>query len=165
MINKVEHLGIAVKDIDSSNKLFAKLLGKQHYKTEFVESESVITSFFKIGEQKIELLQTTDERGLIAKFIEKRKEGVHHLAFHVDSLEEEIKRLKKEGFRVELDLRNEKIGSKIRDHTLKKVPYLIIIGDKEVEDNILSVRSQNGKDLGKMSLDELLEILRKEISM
>jgi len=74
-------------------------------------------------------------------------------------------RLKKEGFRVELDLRNEKIGSKIRDHTLKKVPYLIIIGDKEVEDNILSVRSQNGKDLGKMSLDELLEILRKEISM
>ena len=64
-----------------------------------------------------------------------------------------------------LDLRNEKIGSKIRDHTLKKVPYLIIIGDKEVEDNILSVRSQNGKDLGKMSLDELLEILRKEISM
>ena len=98
MINKVEHLGIAVKDIDSSNKLFAKLLGKQHYKTEFVESESVITSFFKIGEQKIELLQTTDERGLIAKFIEKRKEGVHHLAFHVDSLEEEIKRLKKEGF-------------------------------------------------------------------
>jgi len=98
MINKVEHLGIAVKDIDSSNKLFAKLLGKQHYKTEFVESESVITSFFKIGEQKIELLQTTDERGLMAKFIEKRKEGVHHLAFHVDSLEEEIKRLKKEGF-------------------------------------------------------------------
>ena len=61
-------------------------------------------------------------------------------------------------------MRNEKIGSKIRDHTLKKVPYLIIIGDKEVEDNILSVRSQNGKDLGKMSLDELLEILRKETS-
>ena len=98
MINKVEHLGIAVKDIDSSNKLFAKLLGKQHYKTEFVESESVITSFFKIGEQKIELLQTTDERGLIAKFIEKRKEGAHHLALHVDSIVEEVKRLKKEGF-------------------------------------------------------------------
>ena len=98
MINKVEHLGIAVKDIDSSNKLFAKLLGKQHYKTESVESESVITSFFKIGEQKIELLQTTDERGLIAKFIEKRKEGAHHLALHVDSIVEEVKRLKKEGF-------------------------------------------------------------------
>ena len=98
MINKVEHLGIAVKNIDSSNKLFAKLLGKQHYKTESVESESVITSFFKIGEQKIELLQSTDERGPIAKFIEKRNEGVHHLALHVDNIVEEVKRLKKEGF-------------------------------------------------------------------
>jgi len=98
MINKVEHLGIAVKNIDSSNKLFAKLLGKQHYKTESVESESVITSFFKIGEQKIELLQSTDGGGPIAKFIEKRKEGVHHLALHVDNIVEEVKRLKKEGF-------------------------------------------------------------------
>ena len=98
MINKVEHLGIAVKNIDSSNKLFAKLLGKQHYKTESVESESVITSFFKIGEQKIELLQSTDKTGPIAKFIEKRKEGVHHLALHVDNIVEEVKRLKKEGF-------------------------------------------------------------------
>ena len=98
MINKVEHLGIAVKDIDSSNKLFAKLLGKQHYKVESIESESAITSFFKIGEQKIELLQSTDDSGPIAKFIQKRKEGVHHLAFLVDSITEEIKRLKKEGF-------------------------------------------------------------------
>ena len=98
MINKVEHLGIAVKNIDLSNKLFAKLLGKQHYKTESVESESVITSFFKIGEQKIELLQSTDGGGPIAKFIEKRKEGVHHLALHVDNIVEEVKRLKKEGF-------------------------------------------------------------------
>ena len=98
MINKVEHLGIAVKDIESSNKLFAKLLGKQHYKIESVESESVITSFFKIGEQKIELLQSTQEKGPIAKFIEKRKEGIHHLALHVDNIVEEVKRLKKEGF-------------------------------------------------------------------
>ena len=98
MINKVEHLGIAVKDIDSSNKLFAKLLGKQHYKVESIESESAITSFFKVGEQKIELLQSTDDSGPIAKFIQKRKEAVHHLAFHVDSITEEIKRLKKEGF-------------------------------------------------------------------
>ena len=98
MINKVEHLGIAVKDIDSSNKLFAKLLGKQHYKTELVESESVITSFFKVGEQKIELLQSTNDRGPIAKFIEKRNEGAHHLALYVDSINEEVKRLKKEGF-------------------------------------------------------------------
>ena len=98
MINKVEHLGIAVKDIDSSNKLFAKLLGKKHYKVELIESESVITSFFKVGEQKIELLQSTDDSGPITKFIQKRKEGVHHLAFLVDSITEEIKRLKKEGF-------------------------------------------------------------------
>ncbi len=98
MINKVEHLGIAVKDIDISNKLFAKLLGKEHYKLETVDSESVITSFFKVGEQKIELLQSTDNNGPIAKFIEKRKEGAHHLAFHVDSITDEIKRLKKEGF-------------------------------------------------------------------
>jgi len=98
MINKVEHLGIAVKDIDSSNKLFAKLLGKQHYKLESVDSESVITSFFKVGEQKIELLQSTHDSGPIAKFIEKKKEGTHHLALHVDNILEEVKRLKKEGF-------------------------------------------------------------------
>ena len=98
MINKVEHLGIAVKDIDSSNKLFAKLLGKKHYKTESVDSESVITSFFKVGEQKIELLQSTDDNGPIAKFIKKRDEGAHHIAFHVDSIADEVKRLKKEGF-------------------------------------------------------------------
>ena len=98
MINKVEHLGIAVTDIDISNKLFAKLLGKEHYKLETVDSESVITSFFKVGEQKIELLQSTDNNGPIAKFIEKRKEGAHHLAFHVDSITDEVKRLKKEGF-------------------------------------------------------------------
>jgi methylmalonyl-CoA/ethylmalonyl-CoA epimerase len=98
MINKVEHLGIAVTDIDISNKLFAKLLGKEHYKLETVDSESVITSFFKVGEQKIELLQSTDNNGPIAKFIEKRKEGAHHLAFHVDSITDEVQRLKKEGF-------------------------------------------------------------------
>lgn len=98
MINKVEHLGIAVTDIDISNKLFAKLLGKEHYKLETVDSESVITSFFKVGEQKIELLQSTNNNGPIAKFIEKRKEGAHHLAFHVDSITDEVKRLKKEGF-------------------------------------------------------------------
>ena len=98
MINKIEHLGIAVKNIETSNALFAKLLGKEHYKTEVVESESVITSFFKIGEQKIELLQSTDENGPISKFIESRKEGVHHLALHVDNILEEVERLKEEGF-------------------------------------------------------------------
>ena len=98
MINKIEHLGIAVKNIETSNAVFAKLLGKEHYKTELVEPESVITSFFKIGEQKIELLQSTDENGPISKFIESRKEGAHHLALHVDNILEEVERLKKEGF-------------------------------------------------------------------
>ena len=98
MINKIEHLGIAVKNIETSNALFAKLLGKEHYKTEVVESESVITSFFKVGEQKIELLQSTHENGPISKFIESRKEGAHHLALHVDNILKEVERLKKEGF-------------------------------------------------------------------
>ena len=98
MINKIEHLGIAVKNIETSNAVFAKLLGKEHYKTEVVESESVITSFFKIGEQKIELLQPTDKAGPISKFIESKKEGAHHLALHVDNILEEVERLKKEGF-------------------------------------------------------------------
>jgi len=98
MINKIEHLGIAVKDIKSSNKLFEKLLGQKHYKSEIIETESVITSFFKLGEQKIELLQSTDDNGPIAKFIDSRKEGAHHLALHVDNIVEEVKRLKKEGF-------------------------------------------------------------------
>jgi methylmalonyl-CoA/ethylmalonyl-CoA epimerase len=98
MINKIEHLGIAVKDIKSSNRLFEKLLGQKHYKSEIIETESVITSFFKLGEQKIELLQSTNDNGPIAKFIDSRKEGAHHLALHVDNIVEEVKRLKKEGF-------------------------------------------------------------------
>ncbi|MDC1492874.1 methylmalonyl-CoA epimerase [Flavobacteriaceae bacterium] len=98
MINKIEHLGIAVKDIKSSNKLFEKLLGQKHYKSEIIETDSVITSFFKLGEQKIELLQSTNDNGPIAKFIDSRKEGAHHLALHVDNIVEEVKRLKKEGF-------------------------------------------------------------------
>ena len=98
MINKIEHLGIAVKNIETSNAVFAKLLGKEHYKTEVVESESVITSFFKVGDQKIELLQSTHENGPISKFIESRKEGAHHLALHVDNILKEVERLKKEGF-------------------------------------------------------------------
>ena len=98
MLKKIEHIGIAVKDLEQSNELYAKLLGVKHYKTEFVNSESVKTSFFKIGESKIELLQATDPESPIAKFIEKRGEGLHHLAFDVDNIEIEIKRLIKEGF-------------------------------------------------------------------
>ena len=84
-------------------------MGVKHYKTEFVNSESVKTSFFKIGESKIELLQATDPESPIAKFIEKRGEGLHHLAFDVDNIEVEIKRLIKEGF--ELIHKSSKLGA------------------------------------------------------
>ena len=93
MLKKIEHIGIAVKNLEQSNELYAKLLGVKHYKTEFVISESVKTSFFKIGESKIELLQATDPKSPIAKFIVKHGEGMHHLAFEVDNIEVEIKRL------------------------------------------------------------------------
>ena len=97
-MKKIEHIGIAVKDLDVSNKVFASLFGKEHYKIETVESEHVMTSFFKSGPNKIELLQATDSNSPIAKFIEKRGEGIHHIAFAVDDIETEIKRLKNEGF-------------------------------------------------------------------
>lgn len=97
-MNKIEHIGIAVKDLEVSNKVFEKLLGTPHYKTESVESEGVKTSFFKAGENKIELLEATNENSPIAKFINKKGEGIHHIAFDVTNIENEIERLKKEGF-------------------------------------------------------------------
>ncbi|GGW57541.1 methylmalonyl-CoA epimerase [Winogradskyella epiphytica] len=97
-MKKIEHIGIAVKDIESSNHLFATLFGKEHYKTEEVESEGVKTSFFECGPNKIELLQATHEDSPIAKFIEKKGEGIHHIAFAVDDIEKEIERLTEEGF-------------------------------------------------------------------
>lgn len=100
MIKKIEHIGIAVKDLNHSNELFKKLFGKDFYKVEAVESESVSTSFFMLGETKIELLQATDESSAIAKFIEKKGEGIHHIAYDVDDIYEEMKRLKAEGFEI-----------------------------------------------------------------
>ncbi|WP_299383160.1 methylmalonyl-CoA epimerase [uncultured Lacinutrix sp.] len=97
-MNKIEHIGIAVKNLKNSNDLFAKLFGEPHYKTEEVESEGVNTSFFQVGEDKIELLEATKEDSPIAKFIEKKGEGIHHIAFDVDDIVSEIKRLKAEGF-------------------------------------------------------------------
>lgn len=99
-INKIEHLGIAVKDINKANTLYQQLLGVAPYKQEEVESESVITSFFKVGESKIELLASTDEDGPIGKFIAKKGEGIHHIAFDVDDIEKELGRLEKEGFQI-----------------------------------------------------------------
>lgn len=97
-MTKIEHIGIAVKDIETSNHLFAALFGKAHYKIEDVESEGVKTSFFQCGPNKIELLQATSDNSPIAKFIEKKGEGMHHVAFAVDDIEKEIERLKSEGF-------------------------------------------------------------------
>ena len=97
---KIEHIGIAVKDIKESNALFEKLFGEAHYKMESVKSEHVNTSFFKVGENKIELLEATDEDSAIAKFIKKKGEGIHHIAFEVEDIKKEAKRLEKEGFRV-----------------------------------------------------------------
>lgn len=95
---KIEHIGIAVKDIKSADNLFTKLFGKPPYKHEKVESENVITSFFMIGSNKIELLEASDPKSAISKFIEKRGEGIHHIAFEVENIYDEMKRLQTEGF-------------------------------------------------------------------
>lgn len=97
-MDKIEHIGIAVKDIEASNKLFASLFGEQHYKMEEVASEGVKTSFFKTGPNKIELLEATNADSPIAKFIEKKGEGIHHIAFAVKDIRAEMKRLSEEGF-------------------------------------------------------------------
>lgn len=99
-MKKIEHIGIAVKDLEASNVLFAKLIGASHYKTEEVESEGVKTSFFMNGPNKIELLEATNPDSPIAKFIEKKGEGIHHIAFDVEDIFSEIERLKAEGFTV-----------------------------------------------------------------
>ena len=97
-MKKIEHIGIAVKNIENANAIYKSLLGYEAYKTEEVASEGVKTSFFICGESKIELLEATKEDSPIAKFIEKRGEGIHHIAFAVDDIYSEIIRLKKEGF-------------------------------------------------------------------
>ncbi|CAA0162382.1 putative methylmalonyl-CoA epimerase [Tenacibaculum maritimum] len=99
-MKKIEHIGIAVKSITSSNQLFASLFGKAHYKIEEVLSEGVKTSFFEVGPNKIELLEATNPESPIAKFLEKKGEGIHHIAFAVDDIQAEIKRLQREGFTV-----------------------------------------------------------------
>jgi methylmalonyl-CoA/ethylmalonyl-CoA epimerase len=98
MMRKPEHIGIAVKALSSSIPLFEKLLNTKCYKTELVESENVHTAFFKTGDTKIELLESTVTDGVIAKFIEKKGEGMHHIAFDVEDIYAEMERLKKEGF-------------------------------------------------------------------
>ena len=99
-MKKVEHIGIAVKDLVNANEFFGTLFRQSHYKIETVESEGVSTSFFQVGETKIELLQATNENSAIAKFIQKRGEGIHHIAFQVEDINAEMRRLQKEGFQL-----------------------------------------------------------------
>lgn len=100
MIEKIEHIGIAVKNLDEANKIYEQLLGTPPYKMETVDSEGVNTSFFKTGESKVELLQATEEESAITKFIAKKGEGIHHIAFAVKDIYKEIKRLKEEGYTI-----------------------------------------------------------------
>lgn len=97
-MEKLEHIGIAVKDLDKANDLFSRLLGRQHYKIEKVPSEGVVTSFFEVSGVKIELLAATTQDSPISRHIEKRGEGIHHLAFEVANLEDAIRRYEQEGF-------------------------------------------------------------------
>ncbi len=97
-MNKIDHIGIAVKDMEAANELFGLLLGKGHYKIEEVAGEQVATSFFAVGESKIELVQALGPDSAIAKYIDKRGEGMHHIAFEVDDIVAEIERLQQQGF-------------------------------------------------------------------
>lgn len=99
-MDKIEHIGIAVKSLKDASTLYERLLGYKSYKTEEVASENVITEFFKIGESKIELLEASSEESAINGFIQKRGEGIHHIAFAVDDIVNEMARLKNEGFQL-----------------------------------------------------------------
>ena len=100
MIEKIEHIGIAVKNLDEANKIYEQLLGSPPYKMETVVSEGVNTSFFKSGESKVELLEAIKDESAIAKFIAKKGEGIHHIAFAVKDIHKEIKRLKEDGYAI-----------------------------------------------------------------
>lgn len=100
MVEKIEHIGIAVKNLDQANKVYERLLGTTPYKQESVESEGVNTSFFMTGESKVELLEATKPESAIAKFIDKKGEGIHHIAFAVKDIKAEMHRLKQEGFKI-----------------------------------------------------------------
>ncbi|WP_373520226.1 methylmalonyl-CoA epimerase [Aquiflexum sp.] len=112
-MRKIEHLGIAVRDLQKSNELFRKLLGSAHYKTEKVEGEGVITAFFLIGDTKIELLEATRGDSPISKFIEKKAEGIHHIAFDVEDIFKEMERLRAEGFEILNDIPKEGADNKL----------------------------------------------------
>lgn len=103
-MNKIEHIGIAVKSLKDASTIYERLLGLPSYKKEEVVSEMVITEFFQVGESKIELLEASSSDSSISKFIEKRGEGIHHIAFAVDDIIKEMARLKDEGFQLLSDI-------------------------------------------------------------
>ena len=112
-MRKIEHIGIAVSDLKKSNELFARLLGKAHFKTETVLGEGVETSFFQVGETKVELLQASRSDSPIAKYLEKKSEGVHHIAFDVEDIQAEVKRLKEAGFEILNEIPKEGADNKL----------------------------------------------------
>jgi methylmalonyl-CoA/ethylmalonyl-CoA epimerase len=112
-MKKIEHVGIAVSDIDVSNKLFEKIFGKENYKSETIESEGVTTSFFQIGESKIELVSANNLESPINKYLQKNREGMHHIAFEVEDIIKDIERLKGEGIRLLNDIPKKGADNKI----------------------------------------------------
>ncbi len=102
-MRKLEHVGIAVKNLDEADKLYTRMLGSEPYKHELVPTEGVVTSFYRLGEVKLELLEANTEHSAIAKFIEKKGEGLHHIAFEVQDIISEADRLRAEGFEVLYD--------------------------------------------------------------
>ena len=112
-MRKIEHIGIAVQDIGASNEVFTKIFGKESCKSESVESESVVTSSFQVGESKIELVAATNQDSPIAKYLTKSREGMHHIAFDVEDINAEIKRLQSEGIRTLNDHPKQGAGNKL----------------------------------------------------
>lgn len=112
-MRKIEHIGIAVKSLTEAIPVYEKLLNSPCYKTEFVDTEKVNTAFFKPGENKVELLESTDPDGVISRFISKKGEGLHHIAFEVEDIEAEMKRLKKEGFELLQEIPKEGADNKL----------------------------------------------------
>ncbi len=112
-MRKIEHIGIAVADLEKSNDLFSRLLGKKYFKTESVEGEGVETSFFQVGETKVELLEATKSDSPIAKYLDKKGEGVHHIAFDVEDIHSEVERLKQEGFEILNEIPKEGADNKL----------------------------------------------------
>ena len=112
-MDKIEHIGIAVKDITEANAIFKSILGKTNYKTEYVDSEDVLTSFFDLGESKIELIESSHKNHTISKFLNNNNNAIHHIAIKVSDIYFEIKRIRKEGIRVLNEIPKEGADNKL----------------------------------------------------